>query len=110
MENHRLEPNSPDEHHRSVSFEEIANSISHGFGLLLAIAFLTVLLLSATRLDGFRFLVGSSVFGGTMVLVYLSSTLYHSITHKRAKHIFRMLDHSAVFLLIAGTYTPFAIG
>jgi hemolysin III len=110
MENYRLEANSPNEHHISISFEEIANSISHGFGLLLAIAFLTVLLLSATRPDGFRFLVGSSVFGGTMVLVYLSSTLYHSITHQRAKHLFRMLDHSAVFLLIAGTYTPFAIG
>ena len=98
------------ENQRSISFEEVANSISHGFGLLLAIAFVTVLLLSATRVNGFRFLVGSSVFGGTMVLVYLASTLYHSLTHKRAKHFFRLLDHSAVFLLIAGTYTPFALG
>jgi hemolysin III len=95
---------------RSISFEEVANSISHGFGLLLAIAFVTVLLLSATRIGGFRFLIGCGVFGGTMVLVYLASTLYHSITHKRAKHFFRLLDHSAVFLLIAGTYTPFALG
>ena len=110
MENRRPQLNLSDENHRSISFEEIANTISHGFGLLLAIAFLTVLLFSATRLGGSRFLIGSSVFGGTMVLVYLSSTLYHSITHKRAKHLFRMLDHSAVFLLIAGTYTPFAIG
>ena len=110
MENRRPQLNSSDKNHRSISLEEIANSISHGFGLLLAIAFLTVLLFSATRLGGSRFLIGSSVFGGTMVLVYLSSTLYHSITHKRAKHLFRMLDHSAVFLLIAGTYTPFAIG
>lgn len=110
MENRRPQLNSSDENHGSICFEEIANSISHGFGLVLAIGFLTVLLLSATRLGGSRFLIGSSVFGGTMVLVYLSSTLYHSITHKRAKHLFRMLDHSAVFLLIAGTYTPFAIG
>jgi hemolysin III len=70
----------------------------------------TVLLSSAIRISGFRFLIGSSVFGGTMVLVYLASTLYHSLTHKRAKHFFRLLDHSAVFLLIAGTYTPFALG
>jgi hemolysin III len=97
------------ENQRSISFEEIANSISHGFGFLLAIAFVTVLL-SATRVNEFRFLVGSSVFGGTMVLVYLASTLYHSLTHKRAKHFFRLLDHSAVFLLIAGTYTPFGLG
>ena len=98
------------ENQRSISFEEAANSISHGFGLLLAIAFVTVLLSSAIRISGFRFLIGSSVFGGTMVLVYLASTLYHSLTHKRAKHFFRLLDHSAVFLLIAGTYTPFALG
>jgi hemolysin III len=98
------------ENQRSISLEEVANSISHGFGLLLAIAFVTVLLSSAIRISGFRFLIGSSVFGGTMVLVYLASTLYHSLTHKRAKHFFRLLDHSAVFLLIAGTYTPFALG
>src|ERR1044072_8118461 len=110
MENGRPQLNSSDENHKSISFEEIANSISHGFGLLWAMGFLIVLLLSATRLGGSRFLIGSSVFGGTMVLVYLSSTLYHSITHKRAKHFFRLLDHSAVFLLIAGTYTPFALG
>ena len=98
------------ENQRSISLEEVANSISHGFGLLLAIVFVTVLLSSAIRISGFRFLIGSSVFGGTMVLVYLASTLYHSLTHKRAKHFFRLLDHSAVFLLIAGTYTPFALG
>lgn len=99
------------ENHKSISLEaELANSISHGVGLLLAVAFVTVLLVSATRLGGIRFVVGSSVFGATMVLVYLSSTLYHSISHERTKHVFRLLDHSAVFLLIAGTYTPFALG
>lgn len=96
---------------RSISFEEeIANSISHGLGLLLAIAFVTVLLLSAMRVGSTRFMLGAGVFGGTMVLVYLASTLYHSLTHEKAKRFFRLLDHSAIFLLIAGTYTPFAVG
>ncbi len=90
--------------------EEIANSISHGLGFLLAIAFLVVLLLSAVELRNTRFLIGASVFGGTMVVLYLSSTLYHSLTHERAKHFFRLLDHSAIYLLIAGTYTPFSLG
>ena len=104
-------PELPSRKRRSPSFEEeIANSISHGLGLLLAIAFLIVLLLSAPRMGGNHFLVGVSVFGGTMILLYLASTLYHSLTHQRAKHIFRLLDHSAIFLLIAGTYTPFAVG
>ncbi|HEY9503673.1 MAG TPA: hemolysin III family protein, partial [Pyrinomonadaceae bacterium] len=104
-------PELPSRERRSPSFEEeIANSISHGLGLLLAIAFLIVLLLSASRMGGNHFLVGVSVFGGTMILLYLASTLYHSLTHQRAKHIFRLMDHSAIFLLIAGTYTPFAVG
>ena len=96
---------------RSPSFEEeLANSISHGLGLLSAIGFLIVLLLSASRMRSNHFLVGVSVFGGTMILLYLASTLYHSLTHQRAKQFFRLLDHSAIFLLIAGTYTPFAVG
>lgn len=91
--------------------EELANSISHGLGLILAIAFLLVLVFSARRIEGSaHFLIGVWVFGGTMVLLYLASTLYHSLTHQRAKHFFRLLDHSAIFLLIAGTYTPFAVG
>lgn len=103
--------NSSYKNRRPVSFEEeIANSVSHGFGLLMAIGFLAVLLISATRLGGTHFLVGVSVFGGTMVLLYLASTLYHSLTHERAKEFFRLFDHSAIFLLIAGTYTPFALG
>ena len=104
-------PELPSRKRRPPSFEEeIANSISHGLGLLLAIAFLIVLLLSASRMGGNHFLVGVTVFGATMILLYLASTLYHSLTHQRAKHIFRLLDHSAIFLLIAGTYTPFAVG
>src|SRR5215510_8210172 len=111
METPMLDTNPPPANLRNISFEEeIANSLSHGFGLLMAIAFLAVLVLSAIRLGSIRFLVGTSVFGGTMVVLYLASTLYHSLTHERAKRFFRLLDHSAIFLLIAGTYTPFAIG
>ena len=90
--------------------EEIANSLSHGLGLLLALAMVPVLLVSAMRIGSFGFMVGVSVFGGTVVLLYLASTLYHALTHQRAKHFFRLCDHSAIFLVIAGTYTPFALG
>ena len=95
----------------SILFEEeIANSISHGLGLLLALGMVPVLVFSAMRTGSIRFVVGASVFGGTVVLLYLASTLYHALTHERAKHFFRFFDHSAIFLLIAGTYTPFALG
>ena len=90
--------------------EEIANSISHGLGLVLALVAVPVLVLSAMRAGDVRFLIGVSVFGATMVLLYLASTLYHSITHEAAKQLFRLFDHTAIFLLIAGTYTPFALG
>ena len=92
------------------SGEEIANSISHGLGLLLALVAFPVLVLAAIEMGNVRFLVGVSVFGGTMVLLYLASTLYHSISHEAWKALFRVFDHTAIFLLIAGTYTPFALG
>jgi hemolysin III len=90
--------------------EEIANSISHGLGLVLALVAVPVLVLSAMRAGEVRFLIGVSVFGATMVLLYLASTLYHSTTHEAAKQWFRLFDHTAIFLLIAGSYTPFALG
>jgi hemolysin III len=97
--------------YRELSFsEEVANGISHGIGLLLAIAAVPVLVLAATKAGSAHSLVGVSVFGGTMVLLYLASTLYHSLTHEAAKQLFRLFDHAAIFLLIAGTYTPFALG
>lgn len=111
MENPDLRPNSHPNGQRSISFgEETANSISHGLGLVLAIAAVPVLVLSAVRIGRPSFIVGASVFGGTMVFLYLASTLYHSLTHERAKRFFRLFDHSAIFLLIAGTYTPFTLG
>ena len=95
---------------RFMSKEEIANTVSHGLGLLLAIAAVPVLVLSAMRVGSVRFLIGVSVFSATMVLLYLASTLYHSLTHEAAKYWCRIFDHTAIFLLIAGTYTPFALG
>ena len=95
---------------RFMSKEEIANTVSHGLGLLLAIAAVPVLVLSAMRVGSVRFLIGVSVFSATMVLLYLASTIYHSLTHEAAKYWCRIFDHTAIFLLIAGTYTPFALG
>ena len=90
--------------------EEIANSVSHGVGLLAAIAAAPVLVLSAVRHDGTARIVGASVFAATMVLLYLTSTLYHALPANRAKRVLRVLDHAAIFLMIAGTYTPFTLG
>src|SRR5437868_15251641 len=90
--------------------EEIANSVSHGLGLVLAIAGVPVLLISAVRVGSTRVIIGASVFGATMILLYLASTLYHSLTHVTAKRVFHLFDHCAIFVLIAGTYTPFALG
>ena len=91
--------------------EEIANSLTHGVGAVLAVVGLVVLALAASRYGTTRTVVGCVVFGSALVLLYASSTLYHSIGHghARAKAILRVLDHSAIFLLIAGTYTPFTL-
>lgn len=99
------------EHRRPLHIrEEIANSISHGLALIMALAALPVLLMSAVRNGSTHFTVGATVFGLTIVLLYLASTLYHSLTHMRAKQFFQKVDHCAIFLLIAGSYTPFSLG
>lgn len=90
--------------------EEIANAISHGAGLLAALAAAPILIVHAARQEGTAATVGASVFAATMVLLYLASTLYHALPHSRAKRAFRLIEHSAIFLLIAGTYTPFTLG
>ncbi len=89
--------------------EEIANSVTHGVGALAALAALPLLVVAALP-RGASAVVGSTVFGATMLLLYLTSTLYHALARNRAKKVFRVLDHSAIFLLIAGTYTPFTLG
>lgn len=90
--------------------EEIANSISHGIGTIGAIVGAIILMVIVVRGGDVSRIVGTAVFSITMVLVYLTSTLYHSMTRDKAKRVFRVLDHSAIFLLIAGTYTPFTLG
>lgn len=90
--------------------EEIANSVSHGVGVVAALAATPFLVLGAARRGGAFAIVGASIFAGTAVILYLASTLYHALPRNRAKRVFRVIDHSAIFLLIAGTYTPFALG
>ena len=90
--------------------EEIANAVSHGVGCLAALAATPFLVLAAARRGGAGAIVGASVFAGTVVVLYLASTLYHALPRNRAKRVLRVIDHSAIFLLIAGTYTPFTLG
>ncbi len=89
--------------------EEIANGVTHGVGAGLAVAALAVLVTLAARKGGAAHVVGSAVFGGTLVVLYTASTLYHAIPHAAVKRVLRVLDHSAIYLLIAGTYTPFML-
>lgn len=89
--------------------EEIANSVSHGVGFLAAAAAFPVLVIAALH-RGTVAVVGAAVFAATAALLYLTSTLYHSLAPNRAKRLFQIFDHSAIYLLIAGTYTPFTLG
>lgn len=89
--------------------EEVASSVIHGIGIVLSIAGLAILVASSAVYGGAREVVASSVFGSTLILLYTASTLYHSIPGVVAKRVLRTLDHIAIFLLIAGTYTPFTL-
>lgn len=90
--------------------EEIANSISHGVGCLFGIIGLVLLLTQAIESRAGALAITSySLYGGSMILLFLASTLYHAIPHQRAKYWLKKLDHSAIYLLIAGTYTPFLL-
>ena len=89
--------------------EEIFNSLTHGVGMLLSIAGLVVLVAFAVLYGDNWHIVSFSIFGGTLIVLYGASTLYHSFTNPTVKKIFKKLDHSAIFLLIAGTYTPFVL-
>ncbi|MGD2120916.1 MAG: hemolysin III family protein [Gemmatimonadota bacterium] len=90
--------------------EEVANSVSHGVGFALAVAAIPLLIVSAVQRGDAGAVVGGAIFGAAMAGLYLTSTLYHAVPHGRAKRLLRKLDHSAIFLLIAGTYTPFTLG
>lgn len=92
-------------------FEERLHSISHGIGAALSLAGVVVLLVLASlavRIDPWK-LVGIGLYGASLVLLYTASTLYHGIRHPRLKNLFQSLDHCAIYLLIAGTYTPFLL-
>jgi hemolysin III len=90
--------------------EEVAHAVTHGLGCLLAIAGLVFLVVQAVRRDEPWEVVGAAVFGATMVLLYLASTLYHAVAAPRAKAVLARIDHAAIYLLIAGTYTPLCLG
>jgi len=90
--------------------EEVANAVTHGIGTALAVAALPVMVVAAVRRGTPADVVGGAVFGATLILLYLASTLYHAVPAGWWKERLRRVDHSAIFLLIAGTYTPFTLG
>ena len=89
--------------------EEIIHSITHGIGAGLSIAGLTLLIVKAVLYGDVNQIVSFSIYGATLVILYLASTLYHSFQYPRVKRIFKVIDHASIYLLIAGTYTPFLL-
>ena len=89
--------------------EEIANAISHGVGSLLSIAATAVLIVYAAIHSDALAVVSSALYGATLIILYTNSTLYHSLTNKTAKKVFRIFDHCSIFLLILGTYIPVSL-
>ena len=99
---HKIQP-------RYTLGEEIANSVTHGVGALLSIVGTVLLILRAARYGNAVHIASVSVYGVTLILLHLSSTLYHALQAPRAKIVFRVFDHCSIYLLIAGTYTPFLL-
>ena len=97
---------SPQPYRELRAREEMVNSITHGIGALLSIVALVVLIMVAVNQKDPLHLVSFSIYGSTLILMYLSSTLYHSFSSPRVKNLFARFDHVSIFLLIAGTYTP----
>jgi hemolysin III len=100
----------PDHKRAHSPGEEIASCVSHGAGLAWGLAAGPLLILAASRHGNAEDIAGAAVFAGTVVVLYLASTLYHALPRSRVKGVFRVIDHSAIYLLIAGTYTPFTLG
>jgi len=96
-------------HHASGTAAEIANSVTHGLGILLSIAALSSMVTVASLHGTARHIVGAAIFGTALVLLYTMSTLYHALRGPGIKKLFKILDHSAIYVLIAGTYTPFCL-
>jgi hemolysin III len=90
--------------------EEIANAISHGLGFVVSLAAAPILIARTVAQGNTVHTLGATVFATSVVLLYLASTLYHALPRSRAKRVFRVIEHSGIYLLIAGTYTPFSLG
>ncbi|WP_411278629.1 PAQR family membrane homeostasis protein TrhA [Gemmatimonas sp.] len=90
--------------------EELANAVTHGVGLVLSLIGMPILILAALSRGERVTVIGASVFGATLIALYAASTLYHAIPHPTIKQRLRVVDHAAIYLLIAGTYTPFTLG
>ncbi len=90
--------------------EEIANAVTHGVGLLLSIAALPILVVAAVERHDGLMVAAMCVFAATLIALYAASTVYHALPPSKAKQVFRVIDHAAIYLLIAGTYTPFTLG
>lgn len=105
-----MRKSTPPPSRRQSRSEELANSISHGIALGAMLVGTPFLILNAVRQGEVGYIIGAAVFCATAILLYLSSTLYHALRFGKAKRVFRVIEHSAIFLLIAGTYTPFTLG
>jgi hemolysin III len=106
---HEQKPDTPKNPKLYSTGEEIANGITHGVGAGLSIAGLTLLVVLAAIYGDVWRVVSFSIYGGSMIILFLASTLYHSFQHPQAKRILRIIDHASIYLLIAGTYTPFLL-
>jgi len=100
---------SSDYLHRWNIHEEVANSITHGLGVLLGIAALVLLIIDAVEYGSVYGIVGGAILGVSLIIAYVSSTLYHAVLYPPLKQVFKILDHSSIFILIAGSYTPFCL-
>src|SRR5438270_7486128 len=89
--------------------EELANSLTHGFGLVLSLAGFPILIALAVTRGSIWHVVSCGIYGATLIVLYLASTLYHSLHSCQARRVLKVFDHCAIYLLIAGTYTPFTL-
>lgn len=106
----KFKTGNPEANRRSLTLgEEIFNSVTHGIGTLLSVAALVLLVVFAAVKGDAWHVVSFTIFGSTLILLYTSSTLYHSFTKEKVKNLFARFDHVSIFLLIAGTYTPFVL-
>ena len=92
----------------ALNLEEILNAVTHGIGTILAIIALCVMVVLYNDVSEWHLMSGA-IYGGSLVLLYLASTLYHSFTNEKLKSLFKFFDHAAIYILIAGNYTPFAL-